>query len=277
MSIIKLLEDFTTEKLTSESSSRRQMFGSLGSLGKRAALAAVPFGLAATTSKAKAATTASAMQTYPVSALQLALVLEYIEATFYAKALDSGILSGYPKAEAIYWQISKHETAHVNLLKGALGDAAFDAPTFDFTAGGNFDPFGEDGTNSALAYQQLLILAQAFEDTGVRAYKGQAMNLMNDPDLLTVALQIHSVEARHASEIRRLRGLKGWITGDDRGMGLPPIAQPVYIHEDNTTQGGVDVTTLGDGSPFSFESSTEAYDEPLTSDDAGAIVALFLM
>lgn len=106
MSIIKLLEDFTTEKLTSESSSRRQMFGSLGSLGKRAALAAVPFGLAATTSKAKAATTASAMQTYPVSALQLALVLEYIEATFYAKALDSGILSGYPKAEAIYWQIS---------------------------------------------------------------------------------------------------------------------------------------------------------------------------
>jgi hypothetical protein len=276
MSILKLLEDFTTEKLTMAPSSRRQMFGSMGSLGKKAAMAAIPFGLAATTSKAKAATTAAAMQTYPNSSLQLALVLEYLEADFYARALDSGVLANYPKAEAIYWQISKHETAHVNLLKGALGDNAFDAPEFDFTAGGNFDPFGDDGTNDAVAYAQLLILAQAFEDTGVRAYKGQATNLMNDPALLTVALQIHSVEARHASEIRRLRGLKGWITGDDRGMGVPPIGQAVYVHEDNTTQGGVDVTTLGDGSPFTFESSTEAYDEPLTSNDAGAIAALFL-
>jgi len=276
MSILKLLEDFTTEKLTTAPSSRRQMFGSMGSLGKRAAMAAVPFGLAAATGKAKAATTASAMQTYPVSSLQLALVLEYLEADFYARSLDSGVLSGYPKAEAIYMQISKHETAHANLLAGALGDDGFDAPDFDFTAGGNFDPFGEDGTNPAIAYQQLLILAQAFEDTGVRAYKGQALNLMNDKGLLTTALQIHSVEARHASEIRRLRGLKGWITGDDRGMGVPPIAQPVYIHEDNTIHGGVDVTTLGDGSPFTFESATEAYDEPLTSNDAGAIAALFL-
>jgi rubrerythrin len=57
-------------------------------------------------------------------------------------------------------------------------------------------------------YQQFLALAQAFEDTGVRAYKGQAANLMSKPDLLTAALQIHSVEARHASEVRRLRGQK---------------------------------------------------------------------
>ncbi len=277
MSIIKLLEDFTTEKLTTAASSRRDMFGSLGSLTKRAALAAVPFGLAASTSDAKAATTAAAMQSNPVSALQLALVLEYLEADFYMKALDSGVLSAYPKAEAVYMQISKHETAHVNLLKGALGDAAFDAPEFDFTAGGNFDPFGEDGTNDAVAYAQLLILAQAFEDTGVRAYKGQALNIQGNPDILTTALQIHSVEARHASEIRRLRGMKGWITGSERGMGVPPIAQAVYINEDNIMQGGVDVTSLGDGSPFEFESSTEAYDEPLTSNDAGNIAALFLM
>ena len=276
MSIIKLLEDFTTEKLTTDASSRRDMFGSLGSLGKRAALAAVPFGLAASSSDAKAVTTTAAAQSNPVSALQLALVLEYIEADFYARALDSGVLSSYPKAEAVYMQISKHETAHVNLLKGALGDAAFDAPEFDFTAGGNFDPFGEDGTNDQVAYAQLLILAQAFEDTGVRAYKGQALNIQGNPDILTTALRIHSVEARHASEIRRLRGMKGWITGDERGAGVPPIAQAVYVNEDNTVQGGVDVTTLGDGSPFSFESSTEAYDEPLTSNDAGNIAALFL-
>jgi hypothetical protein len=34
---------------------------------------------------------------------------------------------------------------------------------------------------------------------------------MSKPDLLTAALQIHSVEARHASEVRRLRGQKGWL------------------------------------------------------------------
>lgn len=277
MSILNILEDFTTEKLTTASSSRRDMFGSLGSLGKRAALAAIPFGLATSTGKARAATTAAAVQSNPVSALQLALTLEYLTSSFYMKALDSGVLSGNPKAEAIFMQISKHKNAHVSLLMGALGDAGFDAPEFDFTAGGNFDPFGDDGTNDAVAYMQLLVISQVLEDVGERAYKGQALNVKGNPDILTIALQIHSVTARHASEVRRLRGLKGWITGSERGAGVPPIGQVAYVNEDNTMQGGVDVMTLGDGSPFSFESATEAYDEPLTSNDAGNIVAMFLM
>lgn len=275
MSILKLLEDFTTEKLTTAPSSRRQMFGSMGSLGKRAAMAAVPFGLAASTSTAKAAIMAT--QANPVSALQLALSYEYAVADFYKRGLESGILSHWPKAEAIYMQISMHKSAHVGLLKGALGDAAFDAPEFDFTAGGNFDPFGDDGTNDAVAYAQFSIISQVLEDAGERVYKGQALNVMCNPDILTIALQIHSVTARHASEVRRLRGLKGWITGNQRGAGVPPIGQVVYVNEDNVTHGGVDVTTLGDGSPFTFESSTEAYDEPLTSNDAGNIIAMFLM
>jgi hypothetical protein len=44
-----------------------------------------------------------------------------------------------------------------------------------------------------LIITQFLALSQAFEDTGVRAYK--ATNLISTPDLLTAALQIHSVEA----------------------------------------------------------------------------------
>ncbi|MEH6407484.1 MAG: ferritin-like domain-containing protein, partial [Leeuwenhoekiella sp.] len=212
----------------------------------------------------------------PTSALQLALLLEYIEKDFYLKALESGVLQDYAKAESVYMQISKHETAHVAVLQGALGDAAFDAPKIDFTAGGNFDPFAQNGTDKATAYAQLLALAQAFEDLGVRAYKGQATNVMSDPAILTVALQIHSVEARHASEIRRLRGLDGWITGNMRGEGMPFVTQAVYVNEENTTHGGVDVMTLGDGDPFTFDSSTQAYDETLTLDDAGEIAALFL-
>ena len=47
--------------------------------------------------------------------------------------------------------------------------------------------------------------------------------------ILTTALQIHSVEARHASEVRRLRGQKGWITGNQTDV---PQLQPVYAGED---------------------------------------------
>ena len=48
------------------------------------------------------------------------------------------------------------------------------------------DPMTAD--NSALA--TILAVAQAFEDTGVRAYKGQAGNLIDDGSTLQAALQM---------------------------------------------------------------------------------------
>lgn len=274
MSIIKFLDEFTTDNLLEGKSSRRDIFGTLGSLSKKAALAAVPFGLATMPNK----TFAQSMTADPVGALQLALTLEYLEDEFYDLALQSGVLpTGRP--ETIYIQISKHEQAHVDFLIAGLegaGVTPVEKPTFDFTVGGMFDPFNDNGIGQDTAYAQLLALAQAFEDTGVRAYKGQAGNLLGSP-FLTAALQIHSVEARHASEIRRLRGLKGWITNNDRGMGMPEATQAVYDGEENITQGGVDVTTLGSGSPFTMGASTEAYDEPLSGDDATAIASLFIV
>ncbi|TVZ14839.1 ferritin-like domain-containing protein [Maribacter sp. MAR_2009_72] len=274
MSIIKFLDEFTTDNLLDSKSSRRDIFGTFGSLTKKAALAAVPFGLATMPKKAFA----QSMSADPVGALQLALTLEYLEDEFYDLALQSGVLpSGRP--ETVYMQISKHEQAHVDFLIAGLegaGVTPVEKPTFDFTAGGTFDPFNNNGTGQETAYAQLLALAQAFEDTGVRAYKGQAGNLLGS-EFLTAALQIHSVEARHASEIRRLRGLKGWITNDERGMGMPEATQAVYNGEENITQGGVDVTTLGSGDPFSMGASTEAYDEPLTGDEATAIASLFIV
>ena len=273
MSIIKFLDEFTTENLLEGKSSRREIFGTLGSLSKKAAMAAVPFGLASMPSKAFA----QSMTADPVGALQLALTLEYLEDEFYDLALQSGVLpAGRP--ETVYMQISKHEQAHVDFLIAGLegaGATPVEKPTFDFTVGGMFDPFNENGIGADNAYAQLLALAQAFEDTGVRAYKGQAGNLLGSP-FLTAALQIHSVEARHASEIRRLRGLKGWITNDERGAGMPEATQAVYDGEQNVTQGGVDVTTLGSGTPFSMAASTEAYDEPLSGDAAVAIASLFI-
>jgi hypothetical protein len=119
-----------------------------------------------------------------------------------------------------------------------------------------------------------LALSQAFEDTGVRAYKGQATNLIGSNEVLTAALQIHSVEARHASQVRRMRGLKGWVTQDQRGAGMPEATQAVYDGEDNLMQGGVNVATITE---VGSDGITEAYDEPLTKDEVVAIASLFLV
>ncbi len=278
MNIIKFLDEFTSESLTQKVSSRRDVFGTFGSLGKKAALAAVPFGLATGSSKAFAQNGTKAHE----DPLNLALTLEYLEAEFYIRALDSGVLpAGRP--ENVYNQISKHESAHVEFLKTALGDVAVAKPTFDFTVGGMFDPFNENGIGQETAYAQLLALAQAFEDTGVRAYKGQAGNLMGTP-FLKPALQIHSVEARHASEIRRLRAsvlgetlndnALGWITLNQRGPGMPAATQAVYDGEENVTQGGVNLVTA---TGFDATSVSQSFDEPITGDQAVAIASLFIV
>ncbi|MHA3789019.1 ferritin-like domain-containing protein [Flavobacterium hauense] len=276
MNIIKFLESFTNEGMINSLSvkgSRRDSLSQFQKMGSVAAMAAVPFGLSAllTSNKANAATNAAFFgpAETPTEALQLALILEYLEDEFYAMALDSGII---PQADqAIFMQISKHENAHVNFLKSALKENAPAKPTFDFTGarnangGGPFDPFND--------YPTLLALSQAFEDTGVRAYKGQAGNLMSDGNLLTAALQIHSVEAMHASQIRRLRGQKGWIIGSDRG-GLPEAAQPIYTGEEKTMQGGFETATAGG---FGAGSASESFDEPLTGSQSKTIAQLFIV
>ena len=116
-------------------------------------------------------------------------------------------------------------------------------------------------------------MAQAFEDTGVRAYKGQAPNLISNDVVLQAALQIHSVEARHASQVRRLRGQKGWIVADQTG-GLPAGTEAIYVGEANTTQAGVNVTTV---TTVAAEQVTEAFDEPLDAEAVLAIVDPFIV
>lgn len=275
MNVIKFLEAFTNENMLSSTGTRRESFGQFGQFGKKAALAAVPFGLAALSSKASAQDISPTAAT-PIGALQLALTLEYLEKEFYIMGLESGVIPTGGRDEKVFMQISAHETAHVTFLINGLGGAGspnFVAkPTFDFTVGGAFDPFNQTGVGNATAYAQFLALAQAFEDTGVRAYKGQAANLISTPDLLTYALQIHSVEARHASEVRRLRGLKGWITQDLRGAGMPEATQAVYNGENVTMQAGFDTAAA-----FGAAAGTESYDEPLTTQQSVDIANLFIV
>lgn len=266
MKILNLLDTLELDKLTqedpTEKADRREVFRLLGSWTKKLAIGAVPFG-AATLSSNKAFAAHEGI----VEVLNFALLLEYLENEFYQMGLDSGIIPG-GEAEKIFMQIGKHESQHVAFLKtaiGSLGGTAIDKPGFDFTAKGNFAPFTD--------YKQFLILSQAFEDTGVRAYKGQAGNLQGNKDVLTAALQIHSVEARHASEVRRIRGLMGWISqAGDSGTGVPAV-EPVYKGEGNTIQGGIDVALV---TPVEKITVTEAFDEPLSKTEVAAIASLFL-
>ena len=103
----------------------------------------------------------------------------------------------------------------------------------------------------------------------MRAYKGQVRALKTYDAYLTAAVTIHSVEARHASEVRRLRGENGWIPTDDPKA--PAALDAVYAGEENVDQLGVDVSAF-----LGRKSGTEAFDEPLTRDDVLAIAGPFI-
>ena len=142
--------------------------------------------------------------------LVFALTLEHIEDAFYRSGLDApGLIPDH--YVGIFNQIGKHEAAHVAFLTAALGDKAIKRPALDLTAGGKY-------ADALTNFDTYLTLSQTFEDLGVAAYKGQAANLISNDDILTAALQIHSVEARHAAIVRKIGGKKSWDGAYDEPM-----------------------------------------------------------
>jgi rubrerythrin len=193
LELVDQLEPDIVDKLVT---SRRGLFSaSAASLG---ALVSAPLVLASSATEVFAA---GGLPKNIVNVLNFALTLEYIEDAFYRTGLQKGVIP--QRYHAVFKTISRHETAHVAFLKSALGRHAVKAPHADFTAGGKFaDVFHN--------FRTFLKLSQTFEDLGVAAYKGQAGNLKSNGAILTAALQIHSVEARHAAEVRRIGGKKAW-------------------------------------------------------------------
>lgn len=257
---------------------RRESIKNFTRFAGKVAIASIPFALGSMFKRAYAGTNGT--NDIITDTLNFALTLEYLEAEFYQKALASAGLIPAGAATGAIQTISAHETAHVNFLKSAItaaGGTPGPKPTFDFSAGngsGN-GPFKTVFSDYAL----FLAVAQAFEDTGVRAYKGQAGNLMSNNDVLTAALNIHSVEARHASHIRQMRRAQGanvkpWITGKDTG-GIGAAVQPIYDGEENTKQANIEIVNIN-GMAITADDATEAFDEPLTKDQVLAIVDPFI-
>ena len=238
--------------------SRREALSRARDMAGTLALASVPVALAATARSAFA-------QSIPqdvVDVLNFALTLEYLENEFYLGGLQASSL--IPASDrSIFETIQDHEQAHVDFLLETLGDAAVEKPDFDFTAGGAFAPYQD--------YGQFRLLSQAFEDTGVRAYKGQAPALVGTGGVLEAALTIHSVEARHAARVRSLNGSQGWIPGVQPDA--PDAVAAVYAGEDRASHLGVQVADVTDVGTTGI---TEAWDEPLTMDEVLAIAGPFI-
>ncbi|CAG4989628.1 hypothetical protein DYBT9275_00330 [Dyadobacter sp. CECT 9275] len=261
MDIFKIIDEF--QKIDGDAAGRleyasRRHF--MNRIGSKVATVAVPTLFASIINKAYAQSAAA------VDVLNYALTLEYLEDEFY-KAGNAAANLIPAEDKAIFTTIGKHETAHVAFLVKALGAKAIAKPTFDFNYAGAFaDVF----TN----YKTFVTVSSALEDTGVRAYKGQAGALIADPQILEYALQVHSVEARHAAIARRLAAslngtpaMKAWITGKE---GAVPA---IYAGEDNMTQGGADLNGLSGKSAAAI---TEAFDEPLSKEAVLAIAGPFI-
>ncbi|WP_423148562.1 ferritin-like domain-containing protein [Rubrolithibacter danxiaensis] len=278
MNILNIIEEIekTDADIYERLSPRRRVLKSFTAFGSKIALASLPLALGSMFKKAYGQTANSV-----IDVLQFALTLEYLENEFYQNAftVNPSLIPAGPAQGAIA-AIRDHEKAHVDFLKStitALGSTPVSKPTFDFSAGngsGN-GPFKDVYTN----YDLFLAVAQTFEDTGVRAYKGQAPALVQQNAILEAALNIHSVEARHASHIRQMRKARGadvkpWITGKESGIGA--AVQASYDGEENTKQANVEITNIN-GFEISADAASEAFDEPLTKEQILAIVNPFIV
>ena len=137
-----------------------------------------------------------------ISVLNYALTLEHLENAFYRDGLatlteQAFIDVGFDATLFDYLaEIGAHEAEHVDTLTQVI--TSLDGEP---VAEGTYD-FGE-AFNDAEAF---LATAQALENTGVDAYTGAAQYLIDSDDLLTAALTIHGVEARHAAYLNVVNG-----------------------------------------------------------------------
>jgi hypothetical protein len=171
-----------------------------------------------------------------VDILNFALNLEYLEAEFYSYATTGHGIEGMAPTDGrgkrgpttggkrvalnndfftadIAEEIAHDELEHVILLHGALGSYAVSKPDIKLDAlGVGFGSIAE-----------FLLLARAFEDTGVSAYAGAAP-LIQSKAYLGVAARILGTEAEHSGNIRLQVALRGVRTMplDNRDVVPPP-------------------------------------------------------
>jgi hypothetical protein len=181
-----------------------------------------------------------------IDVMNFALNLEYLEASFYLYATtgsglsttDQGSGAGTvtggaqvsfsdPNVAALAQQLAEEEQAHVELLQAAiafLGGTAVPMPALNLAALGTV-------TNDA----SFLAMARQLETVGTSAYEG-GITLFNDGAVyLTIAADIHALEAQHEGALRQFCIAKSITSAavDSLDIAVAGAAGPVF----NTTGG----------------------------------------
>ena len=209
-----------------------------------------------------------------VDVLNYALTLEHLEAAFYQTALerfdeaaflDADALSEFTEAQrqeayGYVGTLAEHEAQHVAVLTQAvelLGGNPVMAAEYEF----GFETVGE-----------FLSLAATLENTGVAAYAGAAP-YVESPDLLSTALAIHSVEARHAAAMNAVSGSSPYPDSFDEPSAQSDVLSvaSAFIVEEETEATGTDGTADGNETPTETanETVTEAGNETATDTGTG--------
>jgi rubrerythrin len=204
--------DSALRELADDPSSRKRFFKMLGGAG---AVSAATVILAAcgddddekattgSSSSGGAATMSDADNASDLKILNYALTLEFLEADFYDKVINSGLVKD-KAVVAIAKKFGATEQEHVDALTATikkLGGKPVEAPQT------KFEPTLDKGLKAVLE------TAATVENLGAAAYLGQAGNIKSK-EVLAAALAIHSVEARHAAALNILVG-RGF--GDGKG------------------------------------------------------------
>lgn len=142
-----------------------------------------------------------------VGILNYAYALEQLEAAFYTAVAGSSAFSSFnAEQKEVFQDLQNHEVIHREFFKAALGSNAIGSLALNSSA-----------VSATLASTATILkTAEMFEDLGVSAYNG-AGKYLTDPNNLTIAGKIVSVEARHAAAIRDIRDAMGVTGGDAPG------------------------------------------------------------
>lgn len=156
-----------------------------------------------------------------IDIVKYALTLELLEEDLYKQVLDSGELGSGPLLELtkeVYENEQEHVLALTSLVE-QLGSNPVAAPKTDFKS------VLEGGE------PEILKVSAMVENLGASAYLGQADKIQT-PEILSAALSIHTVEARHAARFNELAG-NGFMTGDELRGSVPDgaFAKPMTMEE----------------------------------------------
>lgn len=265
------------------STGRRGLLRAAGQASGRALAAALPLLLPTLTATAHTETV--------LDSLALLLTLADLQAALYTRALDTvGLVPAGARPDLVLIQTQqRQQAAFLRSLFVAAGTSAPAAPAFDFSGSHN-------GAGPVLfagvftSFSGFLQLAQPLADAAARLYLGQLVTQRTNAQVLGAIVRRQAVEARQASHLRTLRRNlsasplpKSWPSPTDPAAPAPLTT--IQAGEDNLNQ-LVSGTAAGSLRYINFTplfidlalqttARTEAFDEPLPTEQAAALLALF--